>query len=234
MHVLTTARGIEFRVSLSAEGEEDPIVQMGLGGEKREFGPYEMSAKKGAGNFEGYYQGQVLADPKLFPAGDYEYFAIIDVPESASDTLQGKFQIVKSDPEMDNTKPDLARLLEMASEFDKSFQSRLTDKVKSEFASGLPKDNGVPKLAFKLGDKELIRHIPDCFTTKEQRADNRGPVNDLWDKGVEFPVWEPENRMMASIASTFSGKRLPISWVMLIVVTLLSWEWLTRKLLRLA
>ena len=38
MHVLTTARGIEFRVSLSAEGEDDPLVQMDAAFER--FGPH--------------------------------------------------------------------------------------------------------------------------------------------------------------------------------------------------
>jgi hypothetical protein len=132
---------------------------------------------------------------------------------------------------MDETRPDLARLLEMAS--DVSELHGLSDSLKNEFSS-LPKDNGVPKLFFKLND-DLLRKVPDCFTTKETRADNRGPMNDLWDRGIEFPQRQEEgNYWQRSIPSFLAGKHIPVSWVMLVVIGLLSWEWLTRKLLRLA
>jgi hypothetical protein len=207
------------------------IVQTGPTGEKKEFGPFEMTPKQGPSGFDGYYQGQVLADPKLFPTGEYEYAAVVDVPDSAGEVLQGKFRIIPSDPEMDETRPDLARLLEMAS--DVSELHGLSDSLKNEFSS-LPKDNGVPKLFFKLND-DLLRKVPDCFTTKETRADNRGPMNDLWDRGIEFPQRQEEgNYWQRSIPSFLAGKHIPVSWVMLVVIGLLSWEWLTRKLLRLA
>ncbi len=211
------------------------IVQTGPGGEKKEFGPFEMTAKQSASGFDGYYQGQVLADPKVLPPGDFDYTAMVDVPDSAGETLQGKFRIVPSDVEMDNTRPDFARMLEMASEFDLDFQGRLSDRVKSDLAGSLPKDNGVPKLAFKLGETELLKLIPDCFVTKESRADNRGPMNDLWDRGIEFPDRKDEgNFWEKNVPGFLAGKTIPISWVMLVVVGLLCWEWLTRKLLRLA
>jgi hypothetical protein len=109
----------------------------------------------------------------------------------------------------------------------------LSDTLRNEF-SGLPKDNGVPKLFFKLND-ELLRKVPECFTTKETRADNRGPMNDLWDQGIEFPQPSPDGDFWQRYIPPFlAGKQIPISWVMLVVIGLLSWEWLTRKLLRLA
>ena len=44
----------------------------------------------------------------------------------------------------------------------------------------------MPKLAFKLADKGLIKLIPECFKTETQRFDNRGPTEDLWDEKVKI------------------------------------------------
>lgn len=208
------------------------IRQISPTGEKRDYGPFELKPSE----FEGYYKGQVYADPKQFPPGDFEYAVMIDVPDSASETLQGKFQIVRSDPEMDNTKPDLAAMQLMASEYDETFQSRIkSDATKAEFANGLPKDNGIPKLAFRLSDTRLLSKIPECFTAKSAHADNKGPVHDLWDKGIDFPIKNSTGTLVERlIPESLSGKNIPISWVMILVVSLLCWEWITRKLLRLA
>ena len=78
----------------------------------------------------------------------------------------------------------------------------------------------MPKLAFRLGDRDLLGLIPECMKQDERHAQNRGPVTDLWDKGVTL--------------STGTRPPLTISYVLLVVVGLLSAEWLTRKLLRLA
>ena len=208
------------------------IRQVAQSGEKREFGPFELRPTE----FEGYYKGQVHADPKLFPPGDFEYFAVVEVPDSSSETLQGKFQIVKSDPEMDNTKPDFAAMQSMASDFDDLIQSRIkSDTTKKMLAANLPKDNGMPRLAFKLSDTEMLKAIPECFAPKSSHADNKGPVYDLWDKGIDFPRQKSEGSFIEKIIpASLAGKKLPISWVMMVVVLLLCWEWTTRKLLRLA
>jgi hypothetical protein len=209
------------------------IRQLTPTGEKREFGPYEMQPAQ----YEGYYRGQVPADPKQFPTGEgFEYTAVVEVPESAGDTLQGKFQIVKADPEKDNTKPDFAAMLAMASDYDDAFQTRIkSEGTKTRFAADLPKENGIPKLAFKLGDPSLIGLIPECFAAKESHADNNGPVNDLWDKGIDFPNQNAEGTFIErNVPEFLAGKKLQISWVMLVVISLFSLEWLSRKLLRLA
>jgi hypothetical protein len=167
------------------------IVQQKAGSTRpedaREFGPYELAEKKSAaGAFDGYYAGQVQLDARQFPPGDFVYRVVIDVPDSPGETLSGEFRVRKSDPEMDNTRPDSAAMLRMASDFDAEFQKRVPDAVKSEFGKNLPKEGGMPRLAFKLADREMLRLIPDCLQTVKSSAQNRGPVQDLWDRPVNL------------------------------------------------
>ncbi len=215
----------KFTIKRVMPGGEKPIVE----------GSIPMVAKAGSSGFDGYYVGQIIADPKKFPPGDAEYFVEIEVPDSPGDKLQGKFLIVKSDPEMDNTKPNFGAMLAMAGDFDAAFQDRIPNNVKDRFKAGLPKDAGVQKLSIKLSDTELLRLIPECFKSDYSQADIKGPVTDLWDRGIDFPERKAEgNFAERNVPSFLAGKKMPISWVMLVVVGLLCWEWLTRKLLRLA
>ena len=70
------------------------IIQESPGGEKREQGPFDLNPKQNAGGvFDGYYQGQVLLDPKQFPAGDFVYRVEVDVPDSAGEKLTGEFRV---------------------------------------------------------------------------------------------------------------------------------------------
>ncbi|MBA4189634.1 MAG: hypothetical protein C0467_16740 [Planctomycetaceae bacterium] len=260
------------------EGSIDPkfnILRVSPNGDKKIEGPFPLTAS-GA---EGYFRGQVGADPRLFPPGDYEYFAIVDVPDSNSETVRSGFRILKSDLEMDMTKPDIAAMLAMASPID-SLQERVPEKVRSAFAAGLPKEGGMAKLAFKLSDKALIKLIPECFKTDTRRYDHRGPVEDLWDEKIALvdidrpgiqewlqhrgfrarvdkneraatPLGDfltkgprvfrssatdtlPTDRDGQLIVARAPNSQIAVSWVIFIVVTLLCWEWLTRKLLRLA
>ncbi|MBP3955139.1 VWA domain-containing protein [Gemmata sp. G18] len=219
---------------ITAAAPKFTIVQEPAGGgDKRSFGPFDLAPKTNPGGaFDGYYGGQVLLDPKTFAAGEALYRVEIDVPDS-SEKLSGEFKIRAADPEMDNKKPDFPSMLRMASEFDKDFQARLPDKVKVEFGTKLPKDAGVHRLAFKVGEPELLKLIPECMVTKKVSTQNRGPVNDLWDRGFDMPTWTPESEGTNKyLASWWSGQRLSV--VMLAVIFLLSFEWLGRKLLRLA
>ena len=190
-------------------------------GESRDVGngPFEFKPSE----YDGYYKGQVHADAKHFPPGDFEYTVVVEVPDSASETLKGNFQVLHSDPEMDNTKPDLAAMQTMASDFDEKFQSRLkSDDSRAKLLTGLPKESGVSKLAFRLSDPDLIRYIPEFFASKTTHTDIKGPKHDLWDEGIDtfVPGWQPQTKV--------------VSWVMLVVVFLLCMEWIARKLLRLA
>lgn len=215
-----------------ALGAIDPkfrIVRFSANGDReKEFGPFQMSPKQGPGGFDSYFQGQVAPDPKEMPPGDKRYRVIVDVPDSAGETIEGEFMLRKSDPEMDNVRPDLAALLSMASEYDgeAGVAPRITRlDVKERLARELPKENGITKLSFKLADKDLLALIPECMAQRENRVDNRGKAEDLWDKGFVVP---------ASLTPGFVKYPQQISYVLLVVVLLLSLEWATRKLLRLA
>jgi hypothetical protein len=216
------------------DGEIDPkfsIVRTAADGSKTTQGPFPLTAT----GVDGYFKGTVVADAKLFPPDDSEYQVVVEVPDGPAPPLTGKFQITRSDLEMDVTKPDLTAWLALASDFDDAFQTRLPDRVKNTLAARLPRENGMPKLAFKLSERDLVGLIPECFRTEERRFDIRGPVNDLWDKGVDLPQRKDDgNFWERNVPEAWSGKTLPVSWVLLVVVSLLSLEWLTRKLLRLA
>jgi hypothetical protein len=261
-----------------AEGAIDPkfkILRVASNGEKKEEGPFQLMPT-GA---EGYYRGQVTADPKLFPPGEYEYFAVIDVPDSNGETIRSNFRILKSDLEMDVTKPDFVKHIEMASTTSE-LGAWVPEKVKSAFAAGLPKEGATPKLAFRLTDKSLLKLIPECFKLDTRRTDQRGPIDDLWDEKIalydidspDAQAWlarrgfrarvdkneraatpfrdfvtrgprvlrnsandtPPVNAEGQPIVARAPNSQITLSWVIMVVVFLLCWEWLTRKLLRLA
>ncbi len=77
------------------------------------------------------------------------------------------------------------------------------------------KDKEKGRLFFDLVSAKLL---PKCMVTRTNINRNRGPVRDIWDEGFTI-VQDPSIRM---------------AWVLVAVVGLLSLEWLTRKLLRLA
>ncbi len=193
---------------------------------EKQLGPFQMNAKKGPTGFDGYYQGQTTPDPKEMPPGDKRYRVVIDVPDSPGETIEGEFMLRRSDPEMDNTRPDLAALIGMASPLDADFAARITKgDVKERLAAALPKENGVPKLAFRLADRDLIGLIPECMKTEERNDNNRGRADDLWDKGFTWPE---------SLTPGFLKPPQQLSYALLILVGLLCTEWTIRKLLRLA
>jgi hypothetical protein len=213
-------------------GQLDPkfrIVRFSADGQsEKQLGPFQMTPKQGAGGFDGYYQGQVTPDPKEMPAGDKRYRVVIDVPDSVGDTLEGEFMLRKSDPEMDQTRPDLDALRAMAGDFegDAGVAARIKKpEVKDKLARDLPKEGGRAKLAFKLADRDLIALIPDCMDVRQDNVNNRGKAEDLWDKGFELPE---------SLTGWIAKGPQQLSYVLLVVVGLLSVEWMTRKLLRLA
>src|SRR5262249_41044220 len=152
---------------------------------KKEHGPFELKPRKGGGEFDGYYAGQVLAESGRFPPGDSRYRVVIDVPDSPGDTIQGEFLLKKSDPELDNVRPDFAALQAAASSLEE-VAKRLSDPAVLEKLKGSERDMTRVKLAFKLSETDKLAVIPECFLPSEATAKterNRGPVEDLWDKG---------------------------------------------------
>jgi len=95
---------------------------------------------------------------------------------------------------------------------------RLTRPKVEGTAKGEAKDDKL-RLYFDLKNAHLI---PTCMRPDIQTLSSRGPIQDLWDEG--FVVWNREAPYQP----------IKMSWVLVGVVGLLSLEWLTRKLLRLA
>ena len=172
---------------------------------------------------EGVFRARFM----LRSAGRYE--VVFDVPETG-DKLSGNYIVVEQpDPEKENTRPDFASLYKLASpaemvlpRLSDADRDTLKQRLQSPVANaGSEPSKGTeepPRLFFDLRSASLI---PLCMKTdiKEQR--NRGPVRDLWDNGITMWVGK-------------DNKPVILPWLLLAVVGLLSFEWLTRKLLRIA
>jgi hypothetical protein len=143
---------------------------------------------------------------------------VIDVPDSPGDTLQREFLLTKSDPELDNTRPDFAALEAAASSLE-DVRGRIKDPAVLEKLKGTERDPARVKLAYKLSETDKLALIPACIEDTSQTFRNRGAVEDLWDKGPTFLLGDRE---------------IEVGWLLLAAVGCLSLEWLIRKLLRLA
>ncbi len=190
----------------------------------REFGPFPLAAKKGPAGFDGYYSTQIIADAKQFPPGDFRYKVLIDVPDSPGDVISGEFTVRKSDPELDSPRPDLVAMQTAATTLE-DLRSRISDPTVFERLKGTATDASAVKLSFALRETEKLRLIPECVKADRKEFRNRGPVEDLWDKGFELPSW---------FSSRDPSQPAQISYLLLIAIGLLSIEWAVRKLVRLA
>jgi hypothetical protein len=204
----------------------------------KQFGPFEMKPKRGGGGFEGYYTGQVTADPRVMPPGDTRYRVVVEVPDSPGDTIESEFVIRRSNPELDNTRPDFTALALAAGTVDE-VKGRLANPEILAQLIGSADDANKAKLAFHIRDTERLRLIPECLESKSQISRNRGPIEDLWDKPATVHLWGQPIRVLEFDISGVSWLEIPaqtvrIGWLLVAAVGLLSIEWLTRKLLRLA
>jgi hypothetical protein len=181
---------------------------------------FRMSPKKGPEKWEGYFQRAQLASADKFPPGSWR--VDVEIP-SSTDTLKQKFLVRQSNPELDNTKPNVKEMYELATALadmpvsDPVLSANL-QKVAASGASG-------KRLAFRFGDDESLKLIPECMKPDVRTARNRGAVEDYWDKGVTLPHF---------LTGWYSDKPQRIGALLLLCVGLLSIEWLTRKLLKLA
>lgn len=180
----------------------------------------EIAPKSSPGDWAGWFQGRFLAGRP----GDYT----LELPiPTSSDILRGKFVVRESNPELDNTRPDSNALRAVAGEF-REVQSRFKERSAADdlmhrlsgTTSGpesAPTDG--PKLVFSLANAGII---PDCLpAVPPQVTRNRGAVADLWDDGPTF-------------GETADGKPITVATLLMVLVGLLTIEWLLRKLLRLA
>jgi hypothetical protein len=185
-----------------------------------------------AGNRDGWFTGQFVVKAP----GEYELRLRVKEIDEVETT---KFVVKEANPELDNTRPDFARMYRLASEADE-VMLRMADADRQELKrrlqpprvtreEGEGRDKDEPRtdklrLYFDLHNAELI---PSCMQSAVEKQTSRGPVHDLWDEGVTVYTYPQEE-----------GKppRQPvkISYVLIACVGLLSMEWLIRKLLRLA
>jgi hypothetical protein len=161
-----------------------------------------------------------------------EYRLNLKISETG-ETLPRRFLVKEANPELDNTRPDFGQMYQLASEMSAvvpRLDKRLEDELRGTLentaarllhrgderaeASGKARKEPL-RLFFDLTSAQLI---PKCMVTESKVQRSRGAVQDLWDQG--FTLWSDPSVRMAS--------------VLLLIVTLLSIEWLTRKLLKLA
>jgi hypothetical protein len=176
----------------------------------------EMKPKPTQGEPSGYFTVRF----ELKQPGEYGLEVII--PETG-DVLRTKFLVKEPLPEeLENIRPDFDALWQLASRVT-DLSERLKDKPEVwEKLKKLPQpasarrssDDDVPRLYFDLSNAALI---PDCLTAKREVKPSRGGYKDLWDEGFHIGNTQSE-----------------LAWVLLLIVGLLSVEWLTRKLLKLA
>jgi hypothetical protein len=191
----------------------------------KKHGPFPLAAKKGAAGFDGYYAAQVLADPKLFPPGAGKYKVVIDVPDSASDTISGEFSVRRSDPELDNPRPDFDALRRAAGTLEE-VRPRIADPAVADKLRGSAADDRAAKLAFRLAETDKLELIPQCLRAESKNSRNRGAVRDLWDRGFVLP-----EAVAGRLGMTGP---VEVSYLLLLAVTLLGVEWTVRKVCRLA
>ncbi len=185
----------------------------------------------------GWFIGRV----QILRAGRYR----VQVPiPGAIDVLEGDCVVERSDPERDFTRPDYAalhRLASPASELSESARRQASLFVALERAEQAMRQQirqtGTTELSPENETRRLFLLLPDAGTipealesiVAETRAEGR--VQDVWDKGFDYlwfylaSLWQPAEQPHHTQGPP---------WALVVVVTLLSAEWLTRKLLRLA
>jgi hypothetical protein len=193
---------------------------------------------------DGWFSGQF----QVKSPGDYELkITVPRQPGQDSDEVETwKFSVKEANPELDNTRPDFDLLYRLASEADGVLQRMSNEGERAELKRRLQRPRPAADAEAGPGagrDKVEIREdkarlffslknaglIPSCMIRDVQTQESRGPYKDRWDDGVvlyEYP--QPED------PSKPGRKPVQLSYVLLVVVGLLSTEWLIRKLLRLA
>ena len=197
------------------------------------------------GEWNGWFQGRFRV---LAPG---EYRLNLQIPDTG-ESLPARFLVKETNVELDNTRPDFGLMYQLASEVtevlprikERQEQEELkrildgtaarllqhvdeaADAKASPPATGVertdrkaekakaPAARDTPRLFFDLNSAGLISK---CMVTDSKVQRSRGPIKDLWDAG--FGLGDSSSRM---------------AFVLLLVVALLSIEWLTRKLLKLA
>jgi hypothetical protein len=145
----------------------------------------EMQPKSPSKDNNGWFYARVQARN----VGDHK--VQLSIPGS-SDTLEGKFTVKESNPELDNTAPDVDALKRVSTEFDK-VSKRLkpdeSDRLRRALSPALEGET-VPRLTLERLTEAGT--IPPCLQTQTRTERTRGAVEDLWDKGINLgkvPEW---------------------------------------------
>jgi hypothetical protein len=193
------------------------------------------------GSKDGWFSGRF----QVKSPGDYEMTVTVPrQPGQDTETKEThKFTVKEANPEMDNTRPDFDRMYRMASVADEIVLPRMNEadrvvlkkhlvrpKVEAAEAPATPDQPDIsddkPRLYFDLRNAGVI---PLCMIQDVQKQTSRGPHRDLWDDGVTIHEYPPPEDPAKP-----ARQPIKVSYVLMIVVGLLSVEWLIRKLLRLA
>jgi hypothetical protein len=222
------------------------------------------------------WEGNFSAVVKLREEGKYELK--IQIPGTA-DSIRAEVVVRKPNPEKDDVRNNFDYLYQMASEAKLVLNTaNMTAEVRKEIQSKLksPPSGDAresPRLFFTLQTADAISKCLRQIEPKRERV--KGPLNDLWDRGVEtglsinayhlawggplvlgvlgfaillflrqtlYAALFLAGTWLVALAAAICGlfqiewPDLPINFafVLVSVVTLLSMEWLTRKLLKLA
>jgi hypothetical protein len=167
--------------------------------------------------------GWFMADFTIKKEGRYEFKLAIP---GTSEVLRNTVIATKPNPELDNVRPDLVRLWQIASENTEVINrvAREETRAKLRDLKGPVEEGG--KTGARDGqrlyfDLESAALIPDCMKTDRAEPVVLGDVQDYIDEG-------------STTGYTMFGMDVDFSWIMGVIVLLLSIEWLTRKLLKLA
>jgi hypothetical protein len=206
------------------------------------MGPFDVlkPAKLGT-KFEGYYQGVITPDPAKMKVDGFRYRVNVtkaDLPEP----LTAEFILKSANPELDNTKPDLAALREMASPVKAVLDVEPDATRRTALAArlGLADDDvksGKAKLAFALDDPARLKVIPDLVRSRSESPQNRGIVDPLWDdsfdpaedkvtawlRGVYAPELEQANPFRAELIRFNAGSSSAVvrAWMPVVLVQLI-------------
>jgi hypothetical protein len=177
--------------------------------------------------------GWFMADVDIREPGKYQFeLKIPNTPEVLTETVI----VEEPNPEKDNTKPNHLRLWTVASENQFVLARAISDQTKRKIheLEG-PDENGERNPARKgknlYFDMDNASIIPDTLITETDTKTVRGKSDPWWDKDIgetfgDEPLFDSDN--------TLFGYPFKISFVLSVIVVLLSAEWLTRKLLKLA
>lgn len=174
-----------------------------------------MRYKQGS---EGWFEGRFIAPAE----GRYELSLLVP---GTSVTLTKAFVVKEANPEKDNTMPDFAALKDLASDAAPVLR-RVKDLDRKALHDALlqsnrPESPGEPTQELKLYfGRDNAAAIPNGMIADPRPLRTRGQDRDLWDNGWTLDDAKPRPHVL--------------SWAMVAIIGLLSVEWLTRKLLKLA